>query len=110
MDSFVQDYKINVFNIAYLSKEIRNQFTSDFKIVADYFAEKDTPGYKPEDKEIKHVEGVLQMLRVFTDDTRYDMIKADVINREKRGGESYHVYFCGQNGGPWNRARAGTRN
>ena len=87
MDSFVQDYKIHVFNIAYLSKEIRNQFTSDFKIVADYFAEKDTPDYKPEDKEIKHVEGVLQMLRVFTDDTRYDMIKADVINREKRGGK-----------------------
>ena len=87
MDSFVQDYKIHVFNIAYLSKEIRNQFTSDFKIVADYFAEKDTPGYKSEDKEIKHVEGVLQMFRVFTDDTRYDMIKADVINREKRGGK-----------------------
>ena len=87
MDSFVQDYKIHVFNIAYLSKEIPNRLTSDFKLVADYFAEKDTPGYKPEDKEIKHVEGVLQMLRVFTDDTRYDMIKADVINREKRGGK-----------------------
>lgn len=86
LDPFVQDYQIQVFNIAYLPREVRNPFTSDFKIIADYFAEKDNPDYRPGDQEIKHVEGVLEMLRVFTDDMRYDMIKSDVIEKKRKGG------------------------
>ena len=87
LDPFVQDYKIHVFNIAFLPKEVRNQFTSDFKIVADYFAERDNPDYQPDTQAIEHVEGVLEMLRVFTDDMRYDMIKSDVIEKRRKGGE-----------------------
>ena len=86
LDPFVQDYKIHVFNIAFLPKEVRNQFTSDFKIVADYFAERDNPDYQPDTQAIKHVEGVLEMFRVFTDDMRYDMIKSDVIEKRRKGG------------------------
>lgn len=85
MEAFVQDYKIHVFNIAHLSKEIRNQFTSDFKIVADYFSEKEDPDYQPGTEEIQHVEAVLSLLRVFTDDKRYDSIKEDVIDNTLRG-------------------------
>ena len=83
----MQDYKIHVFNIAHLSKEVRNQFTSDFKIVADFFAEKDNPDYEPSKEEIKHVEAVLEFFRVFTDDMRYDKIKEDVINKRRKGGK-----------------------
>ena len=87
LDPFVQDYKIHVFNIAFLPKEVRNRFTSDFKIVADYFAERDNPDYQPDTQAIKHVEGVLEMFRVFTDDMRYDMIKLGVIEKRRKGGE-----------------------
>ena len=87
LDPFVQDYKIHVFNIAFLPKEVRNQFTSDFKIVADYFAERDNPDYQPDTQAIQHVEAVLEMFRVFTDDMRYDMIKSDVIEKRRKGGE-----------------------
>lgn len=87
LEPFVQDYKIHVFNIAHLSKEIRNCFTSDFKVVADYFAEKDTKEYKPDRQEIVHVEGVLEMLRVFTDDMRYDIIKKGVMEQAEKGGK-----------------------
>ena len=87
LDPFVQDYKIHVFNIAFLPKEVRNQFTSDFKIVADYFSERDNPDYQPDTQAIKHVEAVLEMFRVFTDDMRYDMIKSDVIEKTRKGGE-----------------------
>ena len=86
LDPFVQDYKIHVFNIAFLPKEVRNQFTSDFKIVADYFAERDNPDYRPDTQAIKHVEAVLEMFRVFTDDMRYDMIKSDLIEKRRKGG------------------------
>ncbi|MCI5730000.1 MAG: Rpn family recombination-promoting nuclease/putative transposase [Eubacterium sp.] len=93
LDPFVQDYKIHVFNIAFLPKEVRNQFTSDFKIVADYFAKRDNPDYQPDTQAIKHVEGVLEMFRVFTDDMRYDMIKSDVIEKKNKRRGSVDVYI-----------------
>ena len=75
---YVQDYKIHVFNIAHLPRKVRNQFTSDFKVVADYFSEKESPDYQPGNEEIQHVEAVLTLLRVFTNDDRYDSIIRDV--------------------------------
>ncbi len=81
-------HRIHVFNIAYLPKEIRNQFTSDFKVVADYFAEKDNPDYQAGKEKIRHVEEVLDMLRVFTGDERYDRIKLDVTENEQEKGEA----------------------
>ena len=37
---FVNDYKINVFSIAWLDDKTIEKFTSDFKIVAKYFQTK----------------------------------------------------------------------
>ncbi|MGM9928888.1 MAG: hypothetical protein ACI35P_13155 [Bacillus sp. (in: firmicutes)] len=36
-EEFVNDYKINLFEIAYLTREQIDMFQSDFRIVADYF-------------------------------------------------------------------------
>lgn len=52
---YVQDYKIQVFNIAHLPRKVRNQFTSDFKVVADYFSEKESPDYQPGNEEIQQM-------------------------------------------------------
>ena len=72
-------FLINVFEIAYLSDEELNRFHSDFRIVADYFVQMQSSGeYIPSREEIKHVEAVLQLLRVMTDDTRFE----DVLNKE----------------------------
>ena len=35
----VNDYRMNMYEIAYLSDEQVQMFTSDFKIVADYFVQ-----------------------------------------------------------------------
>lgn len=85
-EPFVADYKINVFNVAFLPKEIRKQFTSDFKIIADFFAEKNNPDYVPSKERITHVEAVLYLLRVFTNDFRYDRISADIMEKQRKGG------------------------
>ena len=72
-------FLINVFEIAYLSDEELSRFHSDFRIVADYFVQMQRSGdYIPSSEEIKHVEAVLQLLRVMTDDTRFE----DVLNKE----------------------------
>ena len=72
-------FLINVFEIAYLTDEELSRFHSDFRIVADYFVQMQRSGdYIPSREEIKHVEAVLQLLRVMTDDTRFE----DVLNKE----------------------------
>ena len=95
---FVNDYKINLFEIVFLSREQVNLFQSDFRIVADYFVQKREKGdYIPEPQEFVHVQETLQLLSVMTGDHRFeDACKdgkkgdpcnmCDVLDRiEKRG-------------------------
>ena len=104
LKEYINDYKINVFNIAYLSEEQVNMFTSDFKIVADYFVQKRKDGkYKPSSDVIRHVDAILKFMAVFTGDQRYfneaiqkkmqtggirtmDKILDDYINRGRKEG------------------------
>ncbi len=70
---FVNNYKINVFEIAYLSREQVNVFKSDFRVVADYFVQKRENGdYIPDPQELKHVQETLQLLSVMTGDHRFE--------------------------------------
>ncbi len=70
---FVNDYKINVFEIAYMTPEEVEKFTSDFKIVADYFVQKRMKrDYKPINKAIKHVDELLKLMTVLTGDNRFE--------------------------------------
>ena len=72
LSPFVNDYKINLFEVAYLSDEQVNLFQSDFKIVADYFVQKrKKQNYIPSKLEMKHVEAVLQLLSVMEKDNRF---------------------------------------
>ncbi len=81
---FVSDYKINVFEIAYLSREQVNVFKSDFRVVADYFVQKRENGdYIPDPQELKHVQETLQLLSVMTGDRRFENTYNDK-NAERR--------------------------
>ena len=69
---FVNDYRINLFEIAYLTDEQLAGFKSDFWFVADYFVQMQRTGtYKGSDKEMKHVREVLQLLSSLTGDNRF---------------------------------------
>ena len=76
---YLSDFKINIFEIAFLSREMLDHFHSDFKIVADYFIQMREHGnYVPSPKKLEHVQAVLQLLSIMTDDTRFE----DVLNQE----------------------------
>lgn len=80
---FVNDYKINLFEIAYLTHEQVELFQSDFRIVADYFVQKREKGdYTPSAQVMKHVQETLQLLSVMTGDHRFE----DVCNDQQEGG------------------------
>ena len=79
LDEYVNDIKVNVFEIAWLTDEQISKFTSDFKIVANFFVNKRmNKDYIPDDRTtIKHVDEILKFLAVMTGDSRYEEILAD---------------------------------
>lgn len=80
---FVNDYKVNLFEVAFLSREQVNLFKSDFRIVADYFVQKrEKNDYIPEPQEFVHVQETLQLLSVMTGDHRFEA----AYNDDKKGG------------------------
>ena len=65
LDKFVNDYSMQVFEIAWLTEEEIERFQSDFRIVANFFVKKrKNKDYIPDDPtEIKHVDEVLKLLQ-----------------------------------------------
>ena len=68
LDPYVNDYKMEVFEIAWLTDEQLEMFKSDFKVVARFFVNKRrNPDYVADDPtEIQHVDEVLKLLSVMT--------------------------------------------
>ena len=79
LDKYVNDTKANVFEIAWLTDEQIAKFTSDYKIVANFFVNKrKNKDYIPDDKTtINHVDEILKFLSVMTGDSRYEEILSD---------------------------------
>ncbi len=83
---FVSDYKINVFEIAWLDDDTISKFTSDFKIVAEYFqAKRLKKDYIGSKDIIRHVDETLKMLSVLTGDNTFEKVYNE-ISFEKEGG------------------------
>ncbi|MCR5622233.1 MAG: Rpn family recombination-promoting nuclease/putative transposase [Treponema sp.] len=73
---YVSDYKINVFEIAWLEPETVAKFRSDFRIVADYFVRmRRDKSYEPLRETIRHVHEVLQLMAELTKDRRFAEIQ-----------------------------------
>ena len=60
---YVSDYKINVFEIAFLNREKIDLFKSDFRMLADYLYQMRTSNsYKGDESDIKHVDEILMLM------------------------------------------------
>ncbi len=86
LEKYVNDYKIHVFEIAWLTEEELSYFRSDFKVVANFFVNKrKNKDYIPDDEtEIEHVDEVLKLLTVMTGDRRYERILSEGDKKEVR--------------------------
>lgn len=84
LEKFVSDYKINVFNLAWLTEKQINSFQSDFRIVAEYLRAMRTG--KVEDwsrQKILYVSEILDLMRVISDDEVFDSME-DFIRETQR--------------------------
>ena len=82
---FVNDYKINVFNIAFLSPKTISMFKSDFKIIAEYFrAKRLNQKYKGSKEKLKHANETLKMFSALTGDDSFEKVYNE--DNFKKGG------------------------
>ena len=82
---FVNDYKINVFNIAFLSPKTIAMFKSDFKIIAEYFrAKRLNQKYKDSKEKLKHANETLKMFSALTGDNSFEKVYNE--GNSKKGG------------------------
>lgn len=82
---FVNDYKINVFNIAFLSPKSIAMFKSDFKIIAEYFRAKHlNQKYKGSKEKLKHANETLKMFSALTGDDSFEKVYNE--GNFKKGG------------------------
>ena len=87
LEPFVSDYKINVFEIAYLEDRQLEKFKSDFKIVADFFIQQRiTRDYKPSKEKMRHVDEILKLLEVLSNDKRFSKIDIKELKEQKYEG------------------------
>ena len=83
---YVNDYMINVFEIAFLDEKTINMFQSDFKFVAQYFrAKRLNNNYIPTTEEIKHADELTKMFTALTGDKYFEMAYNEAI-LNKQGG------------------------
>ena len=82
---FVNDYKINVFNIEFLSQKTIAMFKSDFKIIAEYFrAKRLNQKYKGSKEKLKHANETLKMFSALTGDDSFEKVYNE--GNFKKGG------------------------
>ena len=82
---FVNDYKINVFNIAFLSPKSIAMFKSDFKIIAEYFRTKRLKQkYNGSKEKLKHANETLKMFSALTGDDSFEKVYNE--GNFKKGG------------------------
>ena len=82
---FVNDYKINVFNIAFLSPKTISMFKSDFKIIAEYFrAKRLNQKYRGSKEKLKHANETLKMFSALTGDNSFEKVYNE--GNSKKGG------------------------
>ena len=83
---FLQDYKINVFEIPMLSPDTVELFQSDFKVVADFFVQQRiNKQYVPSAQKLIHVAEVMKLFSAITRDPSFEAALKDV---EAEGKES----------------------
>lgn len=85
---YVNDYKINLFQIAHLSQDQIDKFQSDFKVVADYFKHMDDDGYRPSAEEFRHPGETLELLAAMSNDRRFIDERYDEFGREAKNMSS----------------------
>ena len=80
---YVNDFKINLFEIAYLDKEKIDMFQSDFRILADYLYQlRVNNDYVGDKVTLKHADELLSLMSAMTGDNGFEEIANEIPKKE----------------------------
>lgn len=83
----MSDYKINVFELAWLTDEEINRFKGDFKIVVEYLrAERTGHTENWGRQKLAHVHEILDLLRVISNDTIFMQMEDFILQTNEESG------------------------
>ena len=69
---YINDYKLHIFEIAWLPDETIKKFNSDFRFVADYYSQmRKTGKWQPMPGKVKHVKELFELFNALTNDKRF---------------------------------------
>ena len=95
LQKYVADYKIKVFDVAFLEDDVIESFTSDFKLVAKFFKLRRLGRMEEivqdDETAIEHIEAVMDLFKVFADDIHYKEIETGLLEKRAKGEK---VYMC----------------
>ena len=86
---FVNDYKLNIFELAWLPDEQIALFRSDFREVLEYLrARRLHIRYEGSERQLRHIEEILDMFRILSGDDSFKNIEAAILDkaRQSTGG------------------------
>lgn len=94
LEPYISDYGINVFELAWLDDETTASFKSDFCDVVEFLrCERTRSRYTGTDRQLRHVQEVLDLMKLLTADNSFDDIGAEIIERNlKTGGMTNMSY------------------
>lgn len=83
---FVNNCKINLLELAWLTDEEASYFKSDFRYVVDYLRQvRMKKDYVPVDGEVQHVDELLKLMYVLTGDQRFENAKNNAKIQQEKG-------------------------
>ncbi|MBQ3798945.1 MAG: Rpn family recombination-promoting nuclease/putative transposase [Treponema sp.] len=87
---FINDYKINVFELAWADDKTIGAFKSDFRDVLEFLrCKRMRVRYAGTDRQLQHVHEVLELLRLISADDTFTRVEPELIKRQtERGGTS----------------------
>ena len=94
LEATILNPRINVVDVAFLPREVREQFTSDFRIVAEYFSavrERRLDEIRFNSQKIRHVEEILDFFKVFGEDKRFEECKPVILEQAKKGDVTMYM-------------------
>ncbi len=93
---FVNDYRLNIFDVTHMSRKQAEKFSSDFKIIADYFAQVyETGKYLPSKQPIQHRVDLGRMLKYVTGNEKFDVL----VDNEGGSRSMYDAFADAENRG-----------
>ena len=97
LEEYVSDYRMNLFEISYLTDEEVSRFKSDFRYVAEYFVtnrkkkEGQDPKWDISLEHIKHVEEFAELMNAVTNSERFTELPK--MMKERGGDAMFTIMF-----------------